>query len=283
MYNIENYSSKYSNNSIINNTDFPLIIYDNWKYLLKGGFMDGRIEFNTLNNEQKEETFSRTFFNDLGCINIMEINSKENILLCGTNDGNLLYFNIDKNKIEFKGNKNIHTEPIISISINDNLNMFATSSKDGYIMLYTLPSFNLIRSIYIPNLFKDEAEFLYADNIFLSNHPLPCITIYISKKKIFKAFTINGNWIGDIKEEKIENIKCGFIFSSYDFQDYLIYSSNNGFIKIRKLPELNLIHEINPLNKSKSIECLCLSKDLRFIFGWSDSNEILVISNNFIK
>ena len=160
--------------------------------------------------------------------------------------------------------------------------MFATSSKDGYIFLYTIPSYKLIRSIYIPYLLNDETEFFYADNIFLSNYPLPCITIYIYKKRIFKIFTINGSWIGDIEENKnIESIKCGIIFTSYDYQDYLIYCTNNGFIKIRKLPELDLIQEINPLNKS--IECLCVSKDSRLIFCWSDSNEIVVISNNFVN
>ena len=55
--------------------------------------------------------------------------------------------------------------------------MFATSSLDGYIMLYTFPSFNVIRSIYIPFLFKEQTEFLHADNIFLSNYPLPCFAI----------------------------------------------------------------------------------------------------------
>ena len=49
---VDNNSSKYANSYKMNGTDFPLIIYDNWKYLLKGGFWDGRIEFNTLITEQ---------------------------------------------------------------------------------------------------------------------------------------------------------------------------------------------------------------------------------------
>ena len=284
LYDIENNSSKYANTFLMNNIQYPLIIYDNWKYLLKGGFIDGRIEFNNIIGEQKEETISQTILSDYGCINIMEMNEKENYLLCGTIHGNLLYFQINKNKIELNNNISIHSDVILSISINDNLNMFATSSKDGYIMLYTYPTFNLIRSIYIPSLFKEEKEFLWADNIFLSNYPLPCFTIYITKKKLFKIYTINGNFIKEIKEdENINNIKCGYIFTSFEFQDYLIYGTNNGFIVLRKFPELNLIQKINPFNNEKSIECLCLSKDLRFIFCWSESNEIAIISNNFSK
>ena len=151
-------------------------------------------------------------------------------------------------------------------------------------MLYTFPSFNLIRSIYVPFLFKDEAEFNYADKIFLSNYPLPCFSIYIAKKKIFKTFTINGHYMNDIKEEEnIQYIKNDIVFTSFDYQDYLIYSTNDGLIKLRKFPELNLINSINPFNNGKPIKCLCLSKDKRFIFCWSESNEIGVISNNFNK
>ena len=284
LYDIENNSSKYANSFLMNNTTFPLIIYDNWKYLLKGGFIDGRIEFNTLFNEQKEDFISNTIFNDLGCITIMEITDKENFILGGTNQGKILYFQVDKKKIELRSNLLAHTDEILSISINDNLNMFGSTSKDGYVMLYILPSFNLIRSIYIPFLFEEEKEFLWAENIFISNYPLPCFTIYISKKKIFKTFTINGHLIGEITEdENAESIKCGTVFTSFNFQDYLIYGTNDGFIKIRKFPELDLIHKIYPFNNEKSIECLCISKDTRFIFCWSDSNEIAVISNNLTK
>ena len=282
---IDNNSTKFANSYKINDSEFPLVIYDNWKYLLKGGFWDGRIEFNTLITEQKEETLNNTIFNNFGsCITIMEISKKENNLLCGTKEGLLLSYKINKMKIELKKNLYIHSEPIVSISINDTLNMFATSSKDGYIMVYTFPSFNLVRSIYIPSLFTDESEFLYADNVFLSNSPLPSITIYISKKKLFKTFTINGHFIQDIKEEvNVNFIKSPIVFTSYDFQDYLIYGTNNGLIKIRKFPELELIHSINPFNNEKCIQCLCLSLDQKYCFAWSHSNEIAVISNCFTK
>ena len=282
---VDNNSSKYSNSYKINDNDFPLVIYDNWRYLLKGGFWDGRIEFNNLISDQKEESLSNTIFNIFGCcITVMEMTKNENYLLCGTKEGLLLYLNIDKAKIKLKNNLFIHSKPIISISINDELNMFATSSKDGYIMLFTLPSFNLIRSIYIPSLFKDESEFIYADNVFLSNFPLPSITVFINKKKMFKTFTINGHFMQDLKEEEeINNIKHPIVFTSFEYQDYLIYGTSNGLIKIRKFPEMELVNNANPFNNGKSIECLCLSLDQKYCFAWSSSNDIAVISNCFIK
>ena len=280
-----NNSSKYANSYKINDSEFPLIIYDNWKYLLKGGFWDGRIEFNSLISEQKEELLSNTIFNSYGnCITIMELSKNENFILCGTKEGSLLSYKINKKKIEFEISKYIHSEPIVSISINDSLNMFATSSKDGYIMVYTLPSFDLVRSIYIPSLFKDESEFLYADNVFLSNSPLPSITVFISKKKLFKTFTINGHFMQDLKEEENVNfIKNPIVFTSFDFQDYLVYGTNNGLIKIRRFPEMDLINSANPFNNQKSIECICLSLDQKYCYAWSSSNEIAVISNCFTK
>ena len=125
--------------------------------------MDGRIEFNTLINEQKEEIIASTIFNDLGCINIMEMNEKENYLLCGTNNGGMLHFHIDKKKIELKDNKLIHTDKIVSISINDNLNMFATSSC---IYLY-----GVLRAHKSSNLGRDRLR-LKGDFLGLTSIPL---------------------------------------------------------------------------------------------------------------
>ena len=50
--------------------------------------------------------------------------------------------------------------------------MFATTARDGYVMLHILPSLELVRSIKISNN-------LFANNIYLSNSPLPCLTIYL--------------------------------------------------------------------------------------------------------
>ena len=47
---------------------------------------------------------------------------------------------------------------------------------------------------------------IYADNVFLSSNPLPCITIYISKLKLFLTYTINMYNNLYIKNEIIFNI-----------------------------------------------------------------------------
>jgi hypothetical protein len=88
----------------------------------------------------------------------------------------------------------------------------------------------------------------------------------------------------DLEEDKeVNSIKNPFVFTSFDFQDYLIYGTNNGLVKIRRFPEMELVNQANPFNNNKSIECLCLSLDNRYCFAWSSSNEIAVISNCFSK
>ena len=48
---------------------------------------------------------------------------------------------------------------------------------------------------------KEVEEQFYADNVFLSSSPLPCVTIYISKKKLFRTYTINGEFVSEESEE----------------------------------------------------------------------------------
>ena len=116
--------------------------------------------------------------------------------------------------------------------------MFATSSLDGYIMLYILPSCQLVRSININISFKlninaekisdnifyefnNNLEIISADNIFLSSSPLPSIIIFISSKKMFVSYTINGGFINNIKDTKnTEKITCYKKFKSINFEEF---------------------------------------------------------------
>ena len=88
----------------------------------------------------------------------------------------------------------------------------------------------------------------------------------------------------DLKEEEgVNSIKNPLVFTSFDYQDYLIYGTDNGLVRIRKFPEMDLVNSANPFNNGKSIECICLSLDQKYCFAWSSSNEIAVISNSFTK
>ena len=280
---IENNSNKFAASYYISSIQIPIIIYGNNKYLIKGGFWDGRIEINSLINAPKEQPFSTCIFPNAGPILKMSMTKNEQFLICGTKLGVVLVFRVYDKIIQIKKRLFLHSDEITSISINDNLNMFATSSKDGYIMLHILPTSELVRAIKI-KIKKSNKKNIYANNVFLSSSPLPVITIYCSELKIFKTYSINGLEINEQEEEDYSiNINCFCIYNNIDFQDFLIYGTDDGLVKIRKFPEMNIINSINPFD-GEQIETLTISQDKRYCFVWGKDNQIgLIKDNNLIN
>ena len=299
----QNNSSKFSPCFPIMMRNVPYIIYGNEKYIIKGGFWDSHLEINSLFNEndkkekkekkekEKEDLISSTvFIPKYGPIVTMKITSDEKYLFCGSKYGNIIIFEVDgPNLIIYKVLYD-HSDTITSIAINENLNMFASSSKDGYINIYILPSFKMVRSIQISkksdydsdfenNEKTKNEEFLFANNIFLSSTPLPCYTIYITEKHLFKSFSINGEFIYEEQDdENTGNIKCAIIFKNLKFNDFLIYGTEDGFVKIRSFPDMKLINVIKPF-EGQEIKALELSPDKRFCYAWSHKDKIAVIKD----
>ena len=282
-----NISSKYGSSYLISNIKIPVIIFGNNKFIIKGGFWDGRIEINVINPDSKEEKDNINFSIHVeeGPVILIEISKDENLLLCGTMYGYIVAYEIEyinnNTNIQLNLIKKIfdHDTSINSICINDNLNMFATSSNNEYVHLYLLPSFEIFRVIKIDenDLEKNnKEELIIPNNVFLSNCPLPCICIYINSRRIFKSYTINGQFIGINKENNNSNeIKCYSIFHDLSFCDYIIYGTNDGFIKIRSFPNMNLINYIQIYDSE--IVCLELSLDKRYCYAWSKGGDISVI------
>ena len=295
IYQYENNSSKYAPCYSISLNNIPFVIYHKEKYIIKAGFWDSHLEINSLltdgEKKDKEEQISKTIFMPYcSPIIILKMTSDEKLLFCGAKDGNIIIFNVNGPNLEKKKVLIHHTGSITSISINENLNMFASSSIDGYIHLYTLPSFTMVRSIQIAKKEKyglkdydyeesKKNEFIYANNIFLSSSPLPCFTIYILSKRIFKTYSINGEFIGQVQEEnETGNIKCPLIFQNLQFKDYLIYGTEDGYVKIRSFPDINLMNSIKPF-EGQEIKALELSPDKRFCYIWSHKDKIAVIED----
>ena len=282
--NLENYSSKYAPNYQITKNKLNFIIYNNNKYIIKAGFWDSRIEINSIPSVPKEEPISNNIYLLYGGpISAMQMSEDEKYLLCGTKFGYVVGFTIKEYHLEIKCNLNAHSDEITSITINDKLNMFATASMDGYIMIYILPSFVLVRSLQISQKISEtdisEDEFLFANNIFLSSSPLPCLVAFISSKKLFKLFTINGGFIEDVGEsEDTTKLNDPIIFKNLDFQEFLIYGTDDGYIKIRSFPDMNLINLIKPF-EGQEIKTIEISPDRRYCFAWSHSNKIIMIKD----
>ena len=284
---IENNSNKYASSYFISSIQTPVIIYGNNKYMIKGEFWDGRIEINSLANGPKEEPFSTCIFQNVSPITVMAMSKNEHFLLCGTKLGVILAFQVYDKNLELKQKIFSHSEEITSISINDTLNMFATASKDGYIMIHIMPSLEVVRAIKVKVTNKKQDKNInniYANNIFLSNTPIPVVTIFISQLKIFKSYSINGLEINEQEEEDYTKyIKCFCIYNNVDFQDFLIYGTDDGLVKIRKFPEMDFINSINPFD-GEPIETLTVSQDKRYCYVWGKENQIgLIKDNNLIN
>ena len=287
-FQVPNISSEYTSSFIISSINTPLIIYNDNKYMIKGGFWDGRIELNSLIIDLKEKVYSKNnIYIKEGKIIIMEMTNDEKILICGTDTGYLYCFSINGLSLTKLKRIDSHNDKITSININDNLNMFATSSLDGYVNLYTLPSFELVRSLKVLNTnissyYEKDFYLYYADNVFLSSSPLPCFTIYISSKRMFKTFTINGEFIDEVQETNNSNIiKCPIIFNDLDFQEYIIYGTDDGRIKIRQFPNMELVNNICPGDGSEIIS-LDISKDKKYCYLWMKSNKIFIIKDLYV-
>ena len=159
IYNIENNSSIYATHYKISSIETPIIIYNNYKLMLKAGFWDGRIEINSIQFDLKEKNISSMIFSGNGQpIVCMTMTKDEKLLFCGTKYGALIIYEVNGKDLKIKDIINSHNDEITSIYINDDLNMFATASLDGYIMLYILPSFQLVRAIHISSLKKNEEK-----------------------------------------------------------------------------------------------------------------------------
>ena len=299
-----NNSSKFAPSFQMNISKIPYVIYEHEKYIIKGGFWDSHLEINSLFNEnekkekkdkkekekEKDDLISSTIFVPMyGPIITMKMTLDEKLLFCGSEYGNIIIFEVLGPHLNIYKVLYDHSDAITSIAIDENLNMFASSSRDGYINIYILPSFKMIRSILISKTTDYESNFenlekekneenLFANNVFLSNTPLPCYTIYISEKLLFKTFSINGELIYNEKEEESTGIKCPIIFKNLQFNDFLIYGTENGFIKIRSFPDMKLINSIKP-SEDQEIKALELSPDKRFCYAWSNRDKIIVIKD----
>ena len=279
-----NISSKYAPSYLISEKNPPIIFYENNKYMIKGGFWDGRLEINSLITS-KEKYLSNYIYIKEGPIVVMEMTKDEKILLCGTKIGFLICFSVNGPSLKIESKIYTHNDEITSININENLNMFVTSSLDGYINMHILPSFELVRSIklsaYNKQLYNDENELYYANNVFLSSSPLACVSAFISSKKIFRIFTINGEFIEDIQEINETNyIKCPIIFKDLNFQDYIIYGTDDGRVKVRSFPNLELINNIQPYGCNEIIS-LDISQNKKCCYLWIKENKIFVLKDLF--
>ena len=251
----------------------PTIIYDKGNYIALGGFWNGQIIINRLeeiekNKKNKSKNINVISTNYLYPITNMKMDESESFVICSNKIGTVFIFFIYKsNKIEWILCKIIQDcqKEITALDLNENLNIFITCDKEGFINLYTFPQSKLFNSYKLnenqllansnlnennsSSVSRSESNInislapidIYADLIIISHNPLPCIVLYIKSKKCLCVFSINFHFINakygiDIVPNGIKK------YSDYFRRDYLfIYNKNNKTIDIFDIYNLEVI------------------------------------------
>ena len=242
--------------------------------IIVGGYYDGR--FDVINIEEKAEKSRLDFhpFSEEEPILNISLNKEESFLVVGNSIGNVAVYKIDIENDNYELYKKIFNQmsPISDININDDLNLFATASIDGYVNLYTLPLCKRVRSIKVPIDNENHGKFNY---VFLSESSLPSIIMITEKGETYEIFSysINGQLLVNCQDKNMESpIKVKDLNSL----EYLIYYANNNEINIRNLPSLCL--QITIGNIFNSIRNLVINEDLSSLFAINeDGSQIQAI------
>ena len=209
-----------------------LIIRDG-KIIIVSGYYDGKIM--VIQNDS-ENIPIYPFREESSIVTTINVDLEEKYLFIGNNIGNISIMSIESNDINNWNEiyfNNDHLNVINSIETNYQLNVWASSTIDGYINIYTLPQCKLTKS------FKIESINL-CNNIFICDSPLPSILI-ICHEEVF-LYSINGNKIYYQKEcSKITN---PIVIKDFIKKDFLAYITNGKEIHIRNVSDFSLISSI---------------------------------------
>lgn len=275
----------------------PIVAYMNGEIIAQGGFWGGEIL--VFQKSKDDSAIVKSPFSKYP-VTCLEVDKNDMFGISGDTKGQVIvYFNILNIKWQFKTNMNDHHKEITSIFIDNNLNAVGTAAYDGYIMIYTLGRFSLVRSIKVDFDIGD-TQLNYADYIFLSNCPHPCFVIYNKALMKYKSYTINGteieiktskanhntnnNNINNKNDKLTSNKKKKYITSfcvfkdRYNHNNYLIVGMSDGCVQIRKFPSMRIIQKIEVFD-NKPVNLLEISEKgfVILLLAWSEGNLIKYI------
>ena len=206
----------------------------------------------------RKEKFYKKYFKY--SISAWEIIEQKNYLLIGNSNGELIIFkytkyerNLFDNLINLKFKKKVinHTNSIVSIYYNDDLNLFITFSLDCYINIYTI-DFKLLNS------FKDEENFKNEPSknsfAYLISHPIPSIIIYNHPLLLSYCLNVGLNEFSNkvIKINVEEPFEKSIIVKDLFFEEILITTDKTRKkMYLFSLPELNKYKKDIILNNDK--------------------------------
>ena len=239
-------------------------ICNSGKNIILGGFYDGKIDIIYLGDKEERKRDKIYPFSEEEPILSIKLSQDEKYLFLGNSVGNIAIYETDWEKEDYVLYEKIFNQKntISDIDINFDLNIFATSSIDGNINLFTWPSCKLFRAIKSPiNNNKDKCS-----KIFLVESTLPSVIIIIEKENYISilSYSINGEFLLSVKEKK--NISNIIKFKNLNTYEYLAFFAGNE-MKILNLPSLSVLLKISLQIITFDVKFISINEDLNIIFG----------------
>ena len=257
LENINKMVEYYTNNSQINKA---IVFLRKLKILVVGGYYDGKINLYFL--EDKTRVHELIPFESEFPVTSLSVGSNEEYLVVGNSIGNVVVYKINSDVNNWKVIKNLKDQktPISHIYSNSDLNLWLSTTIDGYINLYTLPLCKLARTIKIST-----KKCSYA---FLSSSALPSIVIVNDEtnNSEISVYSINGKFI--TKNQLYFQLNNPIIIKDLNANEYLCYIGKEA-ISILGLPNLEFLANIdikpsmgifNIFSSRDKISLYCLNK-----------------------
>ena len=241
------------------------------KILIMGGFYDGKILINHIEEKTKEVLIP---FNDDCPILSLHVSQDEEYLLVGNSKGNVAVYKIDVNLRKWHKIKIIPDQksPISHVYCNSDLNLWVSTSIDGFVNLYTLPLCKLARTIKVSS-----KNCSYS---FLTSSPLPSIVVINDEENSeIIVYSLNGKVI--YKHQLYFNLKNPIIIRDLNSNEYLAYVGKDA-ITIHILPTLEvLVHK--DITPKMEISSIFTSEDKKALYCINKSGSNVYVIREEIK
>ena len=261
----------FMNSSQINKS---IVYLRKYKILIIGGYYDGKINLYFL--EDRTLVYELIPFEIEYPITAISTGADEEYLLLGNSIGNVAVYKIYSDYKKWKMIKTVSDQksPISHIHCNSDLNLWLSTTIDGYINLYTLPLCKLARTIKISTKKCSCA--------FLSSSPLPSIIVINdeSSNSEISVYSLNGKFI--TKQELYFKLSNPIIIKDLNTNEYLAYIGKDS-ISILCLPNLEMIANIE-IKENMGINNIFLSQDKLSLYCVNKSgNKVYVIRDEIKK
>ena len=261
----------YTNNSQINK---DIVYLRKLKILIMGGYYDGKINLYSI--EDKKLIGELIPFELEYPITSISAGSDDDYLVVGNSIGNIVIYKINSDVNKWEIIKKIYDQisPISHINCNSDLNLWLSTTIDGYINLYTLPLCKLARTIKISTKKSSYS--------FLSSSPLPSIIVINDETNNSEiiVYSLNGKQISNL--QLYYQLTNPIIIKDLNSNEYLAYIGKES-ISIMSLPHLELTANID-IKSNVGISNIFISQDKLNLYCFNkNGNKAYVIRDDVKK